>query len=364
MVMDCDACNSYQNAQAKETLKPTKTPKLPWNELASDVFNFEGPNYLLTVDYFSKYIEVDHLPDLSSASTIQILKTQFCRHGIPEILRTDNATNYTSKENDNFYADYGIKLITSSPGFAQSNGEAERAIQTVKRMWKKCIDKQLALLNYRASPLESCGMSPAELLQSRKLRTKVPIRKELLKPQAYNTEQIHKKLELSKFTQAENYNRKCSNDKEVLWPGDPVRVAPFPGRKEWTPGVIVEHHKSPRSYIVKCGNGKKYRRNRKFLRLSTHEGNNQSVLNRDCQNVPCDIKSSVLVKEDSKQTVLAPDIPMDKQQPPQPEGCPCSSVQSPVRQHDISPTAGGNVSEELKTSRCGRVIKPPRRLDL
>jgi hypothetical protein len=46
------------------------------------------------------------------------------------------------------------------------------------------VYKQTALLNYRATPLVSCGMSPAELLQSRKLRTKVPIRKELLKPQA------------------------------------------------------------------------------------------------------------------------------------------------------------------------------------
>ena len=89
IVSDCRLCNTYQNQQQSETLKPTSTPKLPWNELGSDIFHWENKDYLLTVDYYSKYIEVDELKDLSSYTTIEVLKSQICRHGIPEKLRTD-----------------------------------------------------------------------------------------------------------------------------------------------------------------------------------------------------------------------------------------------------------------------------------
>ena len=45
---------------------------------------------------------------------------------------------------------WGIKQSTSSPGFAQSNGQSERFIQTIKRMMKKADDDIfLALLENR-----------------------------------------------------------------------------------------------------------------------------------------------------------------------------------------------------------------------
>jgi hypothetical protein len=49
-------------------------------------------------------------------------------------------------------------------------------------------------------------------------------------------------------------------------------MSPLPGSKQWLPATVLEHHRTPRSYVVEC-NRRKYRRNRKFLRLSTHEAN-------------------------------------------------------------------------------------------
>ncbi|XP_049342057.1 uncharacterized protein LOC125806165 [Astyanax mexicanus] len=67
--------------------------------------------------------------------------------------------------------------VTSSPLYAQSNGKAEKGVHIVKQLLKKAkdcnADPYLALLSYRASPLEH-GMSPAELLMRRKLRTTLP----------------------------------------------------------------------------------------------------------------------------------------------------------------------------------------------
>ena len=60
------------------------------HEVASDLFEFESKDYLILVDYHSKFIEVDSLMAVTSKSVIEKLKTQFARHGIPSVLRTDN----------------------------------------------------------------------------------------------------------------------------------------------------------------------------------------------------------------------------------------------------------------------------------
>ena len=64
---------------------------------------------------------------------------------------------YASQEFREFAKEWGIRLITSSPLYAQSNGQAERYVQTMKRMLEKAAeekkDPHLALLEYRNTPL-------------------------------------------------------------------------------------------------------------------------------------------------------------------------------------------------------------------
>ncbi|XP_041355324.1 uncharacterized protein LOC121372952 [Gigantopelta aegis] len=57
-VSDCAICHDYAAAQQKEPLIPSQAPDLPWVEVASDIFMFNGDNYILSIDYYSKYIEV------------------------------------------------------------------------------------------------------------------------------------------------------------------------------------------------------------------------------------------------------------------------------------------------------------------
>ena len=71
-----------------------------------------------------------------------------------------------------------LRLLRFHPSYQQStvsqgNGEAELAVQTVKKLLKKADDPYVALLNYRATPLQH-GSSPAELMMGKKLRTRVP----------------------------------------------------------------------------------------------------------------------------------------------------------------------------------------------
>ena len=120
-----------------EPLIITEFPERPWQKLGSDLLHFNASNYLLVIDYFSRYIEIAKLNALTSASTIVHLKSIFARHGVPETFFSDNGPQYDSKEFVEFADKFGFQHITSSPRFPQSNGEAERGVKTFKEMLKK-----------------------------------------------------------------------------------------------------------------------------------------------------------------------------------------------------------------------------------
>ena len=118
------------------------------------------------------------------------MKSVFACHGIPQTLRTDNGPQYSSYEFKTFCKQYGIEHETSSPHFQSSNGEAECAIQTVKRLWKKTSDKHLALLDYRTTPLQCVNLSPSQLLMGRRPRNILPSCDSVLKPREHDSETV------------------------------------------------------------------------------------------------------------------------------------------------------------------------------
>ena len=88
-VKDCSPCHDYAPVQQKDPLIRSPVPDLPWAMAASDILTFEGEHHLVLVDYYSRYIEVTRLKDLTSQETIEALKEDFSPHGIPEKLVTD-----------------------------------------------------------------------------------------------------------------------------------------------------------------------------------------------------------------------------------------------------------------------------------
>ena len=267
-VRRCDRCAEYQNRLPPEPLMPTPVPDLPFIEVGIDLFHFESKHYLILVDYYSKFIEVDELQDQTTSSTIQALKNQFCRHGIPEKCRSDNGPQFSSSDFQQFCKEYGVDHITSSPHFPQSNGEAERGIQTVKRLWKKVKDKQKALLDYRTTPLEGINQSPAQLLMGRRPRNTLPSSRKLLEHTSYNRESVQRHFQMEKMKQKQYYDsRPGVKPLPSLRPEDAVRMAPLPESNAWLPAKVDQQHKSPRSFVVECPkSGRKYRRNRRHLR--------------------------------------------------------------------------------------------------
>lgn len=100
-------------------------------------FEFNQEYYVVLVDYYSNFFEVKKLRNLRSESVIQICKQHFARYGILEVVMSDNGTQYSSGAFQDFAKQYGLKHITSSPKYPQSNAKAEKTVQTVKRLMKK-----------------------------------------------------------------------------------------------------------------------------------------------------------------------------------------------------------------------------------
>ena len=202
-----------------------------------------------------------------------MLKTIFSRHGIPEIVRSDNGPQFASSEFAQFSKLYRFAHITSSPHYPQSNGEVERMVQTIKGMLKKPGDPHLAVLAYRATPLPWCGLSPSELCMGRRLRTTVPQTSQQLTPTWTYLPQFKKANAKQKNKQKANYDRRhrVTEDTDIQ---DDTEVVVRTGGQT-VEGRIVGPAETPRSYIVETPTGE-IRRNRSQLTVVPTDNPRQS----------------------------------------------------------------------------------------
>ena len=73
-----------------------------------DLFELNKVNYVLLVDYFSRYPEVIKLSTTTSTVVINVMKSVFTRHGIPEVVRSDNGPQFAAEEFFKFSTTYGF----------------------------------------------------------------------------------------------------------------------------------------------------------------------------------------------------------------------------------------------------------------
>ena len=185
IVKNCELCIKYQNNQQREPMISHAILNERFLKVGIDIITFQAKDYLVIVDYYSKYPELQCLSDKTASTIIEQCKSVFARHGIPVEIVSDNMP-FQSNEFIAFAKAWGIKTTTSSPTYSQSNGQAERSVQTLKNILKKAheenTDPYLALLEYRNTPVSGMKYSPAQMLMSRRLRTKIPVATSLLTP--------------------------------------------------------------------------------------------------------------------------------------------------------------------------------------
>jgi transposase InsO family protein len=182
-VKQCFACQSCVNVPRKEITYQWEKTTYPFERIHLDFFYFKSSNFLLLVDSFSKFIEVWEMKKTDAYNVKNILRRFFSIFGLPDLVVADNGPPFNSSEFREFLHNNNIDYKNSPVYHPQSNGLAERAVQTIKNKLKKfCSDLKyknlntnqkldLILFSYRNTPTTTTNKTPSELLFNYKQKT-------------------------------------------------------------------------------------------------------------------------------------------------------------------------------------------------
>ena len=267
LVKKCPTCQQHQPCQQKEPLDPHDIPSTPWYKLATDLFCIGKENYIVIIDYHSKFPVVSKLPNTTSETIAKSMSAIFSLFGPPSIIMSDNGPQFTGAAFKAMCDKWGITHTTSSPRYPRSNGLAERTVRSVKELIKKCMETnqsiQIGMQHLRATPLDGNTPSPAEILFGRQIRTTLPSCSHpgsLQKPT-----EVFNKLQEKQVKMKSDHDRHAGPELAPLHVGQKVFVQDADSKK-WDPGEITLVCKEPRSYLVASPNGSTLRRNRSHLR--------------------------------------------------------------------------------------------------
>ena len=260
MVDNCEPCQELRARSPKEPLIPQDDGLGPWDKVASDIFEISGRQYLVTIDCYSNYIEVDYLSRITSAQVITVLKKHFARYGIPRILLTDAGAQLTSSDFRKFTKEWGIIHIESSPGHHSANGRAEAAVKVAKQLMIKAqrtkTDPYIALLELRNTPREDTGLSPTEMLMGHKTRSIIPCVTKRETNESQGRIQRKQAMQRSHDKKTCTLSKLCVNQSVYFEQRE---------KERWILGKIVDIL-GDRTYLVESRHGGVYRRNRSQMR--------------------------------------------------------------------------------------------------
>ena len=285
----CNTC--WRMAPSQPNLPPADPfiPSYPFEAIAADYCDLEGHHYLITVDRFSNWPEIIKVSSGSTNSgsigLIKALKKCFATFGVPEELSSDNGPEFIAKDTEDFLHRWGVRHRRSSAYNPRSNGRAEAAVKSMKRLLTDNISTSgdiysdsftQAILQFRNTPDPGNGISPSETIFGRPLRDSLPVKP---KSQIFDNTNVrplwrdlwNKREDLlrTRFaSQVETLNTK-TRDLPSLQVGDVCRLQNQTGRfpKKWDrTGHVVQANKNDQ-YVVKVnGSGRLTLRNRRYLR--------------------------------------------------------------------------------------------------
>lgn len=270
-IMRCDICQKFRNNTIRELLKPHEIPMLPFQKLACDICEFAKVNYLVVIDYYSKWIEIKKIKNKSSTEIINKWMEIFSTFGTPSEIIADNVP-FNSFECRQFSKSWNFVINTSSPLYPQSNGLAERAVAITKNILKKSVSQEdyyVAIAEYRNTPVKDLHFSPAQLLQNRRFQTKLHINTNLLKPNININ--VEKEFENKTKNTAKFYNRSAITRKPFQC-GQNIRFKKI--KKGSFLNAKITNVLPNRSYVVEDDEGTLYRRNKSFIIPTTVERKN------------------------------------------------------------------------------------------
>ncbi|KXJ71271.1 hypothetical protein RP20_CCG020989 [Aedes albopictus] len=319
-VKKCRACTLVAAPDPPIPMIRKDMPYGPWEDVAVDFLGPlpEGQTLFVVVDFYSRFIEVCEMSQITANATILQLSKIFCRYGVPITLRADNGPQLSTScdEFRTFCEEMGIRLVNTIPYWPQQNGEVERQNRSIlKRLkiaqelgqdWRRALDQYI--LSYHSTPHPTTGRSPFDLMFGRKIRNKLPqIPREVPVDEEASD---HDRLQKEKGkAYADQKRRACQSSIEV---GDKVLVKRF--RKEnklstdFSPEEHTVIHRSGADVTVKSlTTGKECRRNIAHLKKLPDLG---PV--RECGNEAVPMNNEAGTSQEAESSDASLDVPDSK----------------------------------------------------
>ncbi|MEL6802241.1 MAG: DDE-type integrase/transposase/recombinase, partial [Bacteroidota bacterium] len=278
----CEDCNRNAPSQAALPSEPSLPPSLPFQQIVVDFFDFGGRHYLVAADRLSGFSEVFMTPSGTSHAgargLVACLRKWFETFGVPEQVSSDGGPEFIADHTQAFLKSWGVTHRMSSAYNPQSNGRAEVAVKTVKRLMRSNTgvsgslntDRFLrAMLQLRNTPDPDCGISPSEIVFGRQLRDNLSFA-------SYNKRSTYSRRWQEAWEGKENALRarfvktaeklnQHSRDLPPLVPGSKCFIQSQTGnsKNQWRcTGVVIEAQPHDK-YVVKVdGTGRITTRNR------------------------------------------------------------------------------------------------------
>ena len=308
----CQECNRNAPSQAALPSEPSDPPSCPFEQVFADFCDFGGNHYLVAGDRLSGFTEVFQTPSGTSSSgargLVKCLRRWFATFGVPRQLSSDGGPEFAAEYTCNFLKSWGVTHRISSAYNPSSNGRAEVAVKSVKRLMRSNLgpfgsldtDQFLrAMLQMRNTPDPDCGVSPSQIVFGR------PLRDNLLFTDYVDRGKYSKRWQdawsakeealRARFIRTSEKINLHSKHLPPLTVGEKcfVQNQTGPHAKKWYhTGTVMEvlpHHK----YAVKMdGSGRITCRNRRFLKVYTPVSltmKNRSFLLPDVQTTPAKV---------------------------------------------------------------------------
>ena len=287
--LSCKDCNCIAPSHAKTPPLEPLIPTTPFEAVACDFFHYLGHYYLVTADRLSGWTEQIQIKvgtnEAGANGLCRALRRLFSTFGVPSEISSDGGPEFIANQTEDFFKRWGVSHRVSSVSFPSSNGRAELAVKSTKRLLMDNIgpngnlntDSMVrALLTQRNTPDPGCRLSPAQILFGRPLRDALPcISKDIdaffnpnisqnwrdawrLKEQALKARYVKTIKTLSEHSRPLN----------PLQVGDSVFIQNQTGNypKKWDRSGIVMEVRSHDQYVVKvAGTGRLSLHNRRFL---------------------------------------------------------------------------------------------------
>lgn len=257
---NCDICQSTRNVP-KEIVKTTwPSTSYPFERIHLDFFHLRGTTFLILVDSYSKFVEISIMQSTVVSALIKKLTIFFSLFGLPHKMVSDNGPPFNSAVLRKYCESNGIVFLNSPPYHAQSNGLAERGVQTAKKaLIRFCLGEENALsmqekidkylMLYRNSPSIELGRSPAEVIFAYKPKMKLDFINDFLLRKC-NTDINVRKGNDNIRNDLEDKTARSSFKEKTFKVGESVFYrCHFKNWIKWLPAVI-KRQVSPVTYLI------------------------------------------------------------------------------------------------------------------